>query len=88
MKYNYTIKELKQQGFNVFVEHFPEHKATRVLLSLQNKEGILYGQVYFGTALCGEKDQFNKKRGVKIALNRAVKAFVQNYLDVNKQINK
>lgn len=82
---NLTVKSLRQQGYKVRVLHHrdyayvhPPEKFDRVKRLMQ-KGGKTEVQILSpdgksseGIALCSPKDNYNKKLGVKIALNRAI----------------
>jgi hypothetical protein len=77
-KYNFTVQELRQKHYKVRVLHNVEEKTTEVQVT--NPSGHNVGAI----AKCGHNDQFSKKRGVKIALNRAMKQLEKSkYLDAN-----
>ena len=73
-----TVKDLRQTGWKVMVLH---HRVNddRVLGSVYPKGGKTHvvidspvGEHFEGIAVCSDKDLYNKKMGVKIALGRAL----------------
>ena len=75
-----TVKNLRQNGFKVRVMHERMYN----LDGISCKGGITTIQISKndqtseGIAYCSEKDNYNKKLGVKIALGRAYKALQLN----------
>lgn len=78
-----TVHKLRKAGFKVQVRHFrcydddintPLSKggSTEVLITYPPQEGIGTCSVV-GIAECSPKDNFDRKRGVRIALGRALK---------------
>ena len=72
-----VIKDLKERGYDVFIIHqrpnngrtvVQNRGCTVVKLTSPNKE------VFVGESICHKNDMFNKKRGVRIALGRALKS--------------
>lgn len=66
-----TVKELRQSGYKVAVKHVIKTHAQGgfTTVKLRNPEG----REVIDAAICSDKDQYNKKLGVKIALGRALK---------------
>jgi hypothetical protein len=82
------ISELRQAGFRVYINHdrlvknvwVYEDATTKVLRPLVAPKGgstiveiHSEGKQYTGIAKCSKSDCYNKKRGLAIALGRAVK---------------
>jgi hypothetical protein len=71
-----TLKELRQKGYNVRINHVREYEANgRVsgkggytLVTLQDAGT---GEVATGAAECSRKDSYSRKLGVEKALHRA-----------------
>lgn len=73
-----TVKNLRQSGWKVRVLHhriddsrilgeiFPKGGKTQVVIDSP------VGEHFEGIAVCSDKDLYNKKMGVKIALGRAL----------------
>lgn len=72
-KYNFTVQELRQSGYKVRVLHNISEKTTLVQITAPTGHNV------DAIAKCGHNDQFNKKRGVKIALNRAMKQLLKSF---------
>lgn len=71
------IKELEDQGYTVFVEHWRYADKEGNLLP---RGGATYVDIYwgsdpvgFGEAHCHKDDNYNKRLGLTIALGRAIK---------------
>ena len=82
-----SVHELRQRGFKVQVRHHRCYEepnqfgkavlsskggATEILVSYPPQEGVGPLSVV-GVAECSPKENFNRKRGVRIALGRALK---------------
>lgn len=83
------ISELRGAGFRVFIHHdrriknvwVNENATTKTLRPLVCPKGgqtivelhSSDGKQYTGIAVCSKKDCYNKKRGLAIALGRAIK---------------
>ena len=77
----YTVKELKEMGWQVTVRHArrkidgkptPKGGTTSVVLVDDNNFS------FFGLANCSDRDTYDRKLGVKIALGRAMKWYKEN----------
>ena len=79
-----SVKELRQQGYKVGVQHNRYYDNAEICGN--NPEGIIPnggettvrvttpdGRTVVGVSTCAAVDNFNKKRGVQIALGRALK---------------
>jgi hypothetical protein len=82
------ISELRQAGFRVYINHdrivknqwVYQNALTKVLTPMLSPKGgstiveiHSEGKQYTGIAKCSKSDCYNKKRGLAIALGRAVK---------------
>jgi hypothetical protein len=83
------ISELRKAGFRVYINHdrlvknvwVYENPTTKVLQPMLSPKGgttiveihAPEGKQYTGIAKCSKSDCYNKKRGLAIALGRAVK---------------
>jgi hypothetical protein len=83
------ISELRQAGFRVYINHdritkhrwVHENATTKVLVPMLSPKGgctiveihTPEGKQYTGIAKCSKSDCYNKKRGLAIALGRAIK---------------
>lgn len=79
-----TVHELRKRGYKVRVIHsrvyYYEHYCAKGNGVLQQKGGNTHVEIttpdninISGTAFCSDKDNYNRKLGVKIALGRALK---------------
>jgi hypothetical protein len=83
-----TIKELRQTGYKVRVNHERNHKTIHKINGTQTVVDARGGkttievttpnkaQTVVGQAVCSEEDNFNHKIGNQIALGRALQQFV------------
>lgn len=73
-----TVDDLRDLGYKVRVMHFRERdnngcyltKGGRTVVTITDNDG----HTSQGVARCSDKDGFNKKLGVKIAIGRALRS--------------
>ncbi len=74
-----TVKELRQAGFKVSVYHERNTEYNSWGKAIELAKGgntfvdlTIGNAMYKGMAICHPKENYNKKEGVRVALNRAI----------------
>ena len=81
-----TIEQLRKNGYKVRVIHTnvsendPYHHLSDKLTEIQIRD--LNGNEFTGIARCSKTDQYNRKKGNKIALGRALKKMQLHYKEL------
>ena len=93
------ISELRNAGFRVYINHdrliknqwVYQNALTKVLTPMLSPKGgstiveihSREGKQYIGIAKCSKSDSYNKKRGLSIALGRAIKNLAHPVPEMN-----